>query len=153
MLLVLDVGNTTTVIGIYDGETLVKHWRLMSERHTSDELGIYLLNLLDICGIPRTSIDGAIYSSVVPSLDMALSEGLREYLSVEPVKVTSSLDLGIGIAYSPRHEVGADRLVNSVAGKAKYGAPLIVVDFGTAITLDILNSEGAYLGGTISLGW
>ena len=60
MLLVLDVGNTTTVIGIYDGETLVKHWRLMSERHTSDELGIYLLNLLDICGIPRASIDGAI---------------------------------------------------------------------------------------------
>jgi type III pantothenate kinase len=152
MLLVLDVGNTTTVIGIYDGETLVKHWRLMSERHTSDELGIYLLNLLDICGIPRTSIDGAIYSSVVPSLDMALSEGLREYLSVDPVKVSSSLDLGIDIAYSPRHEVGADRLVNSVAGKARYGAPLIVVDFGTAITLDILNSEGAYLGGTISPG-
>ena len=149
MLLVLDVGNTTTVIGIYDGETLVKHWRLMSERHTSDELGIYLLNLLDICGIPRTSIDGAIYSSVVPSLDMALSEGLREFLSVDPVKVTSSLDLGIDIAYSPRHEVGADRLVNSVAGKARYGAPLIVVDFGTAITLDIL-TQRAYLGGPFS---
>ncbi len=115
MLLVLDVGNTTTVIGIYDGETLVKHWRLMSERHTSDELGIYLLNLLDICGIPRTSIDGAIYSSVVPSLDMALSEGLREYLSVDPVKVSSSLDLGIDIAYSPRHEPTSAREL--VAGR------------------------------------
>jgi len=152
MLLVLDVGNTTTVVGIYRGESLLKHWRLVSERHTSDELGIYLLNLMDISGIPRESIDGAVYSSVVPSLDMPLDEGLREYLGVKPVKVSASLDLGIEIAYSPRHEVGADRLVNSVAGKARYGAPLIVVDFGTAITLDILNSEGAYLGGTISPG-
>lgn len=152
MLLVLDVGNTTTVIGIYQNETLIKHWRLTSERHTSDELGIYLLNLLDICSIPRKSIQGAIFSSVVPSLDMPLSEGLREYLSVEPLKVTPALDLGIDIAYSPKHEVGADRLVNSVAGKIKYGAPLIVVDFGTAITLDIVNGQGAYLGGTISPG-
>jgi type III pantothenate kinase len=152
MLLVLDVGNTTTVIGIYDGENLVKHWRLMSERHTSDELGIYLLNLLSISEIRREDLDGAVYSSVVPSLDTALSEGLREYLDVDPVKVTANLDLGMEIAYSPRHEVGADRLVNSVAGKARFGAPLIVVDFGTAITLDILNADGAYLGGTISPG-
>ena len=152
MLLVLDVGNTTTVIGIFQGETLIKHWRLASERHTSDELGIYLLNLLDICKIPKSSIKGAIYSSVVPSLDMPLSEGLEEYLSVEPLKVTPALDLGIDIAYTPKHEVGADRLVNSVAGKIKYGAPLIVVDFGTAITLDIVDGRGAYLGGTISPG-
>ncbi|HOO86187.1 MAG TPA: type III pantothenate kinase [Synergistales bacterium] len=152
MLLVLDVGNTTTVIGIYEGDTLKKHWRLMSERHTSDELGIYLLNLLSISGISLKALEGAIYSSVVPSLDTALSEGLEEYLGVVPVKVTASLDLGMEIAYSPKHEVGADRLVNSVAGKARFGAPLIVVDFGTAITLDILNKEGAYLGGTISPG-
>lgn len=152
MLLVLDVGNTTTVIGIYDGETLVKHWRLMSKLRTSDELGIYLLNLLEISEIPRKSIQGAIYSSVVPSLDTALSEGIREYLSVDPLKVTTVLDLGIEIAYSPKHEVGADRIVNAAAGKARYGVPLIVVDFGTAITLDILNAEGAYLGGTISPG-
>ena len=152
MLLVLDVGNTTTVLGIYDGETLVKHWRLRSDRRTSDELGVYLLNLLDISGIPRGRIRGAIYSSVAPALDVPLSEGLKNYLSVDPLKVTSSLDLGMEIAYYPRHEVGADRLVNSVAGKAAYGAPLIVADFGTAITLDIINSDGAYLGGTISPG-
>ncbi len=143
MLLVIDVGNTTTVIGIYDGEELRYHWRLISERHTSDELGIYLLNLLSISGTDQREIDGAIFSSVVPSLDSALCEGLENYLGVRPVKVTADLDLGIEIAYSPRHEVGADRLVNSVAGIARYGAPLIVVDFGTAITLDILNAEGA----------
>lgn len=152
MLLVLDVGNTATVIGIYEGAALRKHWRLMSERHTSDELGIYLLNLLSISGIPLKTLDGAIFSSVVPSLDTAISEGLEEYLGVAPVKVTADLDLGMEIAYSPKHEVGADRLVNSVAGKTRFGAPLIVVDFGTAITLDILNKEGAYLGGTISPG-
>ncbi|MGI6782606.1 MAG: type III pantothenate kinase [Aminivibrio sp.] len=152
MLLVLDVGNTTAVIGIFNGENLVKHWRLRSERRTSDELGVYLLNLLDISGIPRGGIRGAIFSSVAPALDVPLAEGLREYLAVEPVKVTAALDLGMEIAYRSRHEVGADRLVNSVAGKARYGAPLIVADFGTAITLDIVNSEGAYLGGTISPG-
>ncbi|MGI6252193.1 MAG: type III pantothenate kinase [Synergistaceae bacterium] len=152
MLLVLDVGNTTTVLGIYDGETLVKHWRLRSQRRTSDELGVYLLNLLDISGISRGKIQGAIYSSVAPALDVPLSEGIKNYLSADPLKVTSSLDLGMEIAYSPRHEVGADRLVNSVAAKATYGAPLIVADFGTAITLDIINSDGAYLGGTISPG-
>ncbi len=152
MLLVLDAGNTTTVIGIYDGNKILKSWRLMSERHTSDELGIYLLNLLIISGIDPKKIDGAIYSSVVPSLDSALEEGLRSYLSVTPLRVTSSLDLGIPIAYSPRHEVGADRLVNAVAGKAAFGAPLIVVDLGTAITLDIVDRQGAYIGGTISPG-
>ena len=152
MLLVLDAGNTTTVIGIFHEKTLVKSWRLMSERHTSDELGIYLLNLLTISGIDPKKIDGAIYSSVVPSLDTALEEGLRSYLSVNPLRVTSSLDLGLPISYSPRHEVGADRLVNAVAGKAAFGAPLIVVDLGTAITLDIVDRQGAYLGGTISPG-
>ena len=152
MLLVLDVGNTTTVIGIYDGENLLKHWRLVSERHTSDELGVYLLNLLHMASLDPRGITGAIYSSVAPALDMPLAEGIREYLAVEPLRVTAALDLGIEIRYSPRHEVGADRLVNSVAGKARYGAPLIVVDFGTAITLDILDGDGAYLGGTISPG-
>ena len=152
MLLVIDVGNTTTVIGIYEGAELKRHWRLMSERHTSDELGIYLLNLLSISGIDAGGIDGAIFSSVVPSLDSALREGLEEYLGVSPVKVTAELDLGLEIAYSPRHEVGADRLVNSVAGRARYGAPLVVVDFGTAITLDILDKDGAYIGGAIAPG-
>ena len=152
MLLVIDVGNTTTVIGIFEGENLKKHWRLMSERHTSDELGIYLLNLLSISGMRAGGLEGAIFSSVVPSLDNALCEGLEEYLGVRPLKVTADIDLGVEIAYSPRHEVGADRLVNSVAGKARYGAPLIVVDFGTAITLDILNEDGAYIGGAIAPG-
>lgn len=151
-LLVLDVGNTTTTVGVYEGEKLVRHWRLVSERRTSDETGVYLLNLLALSGVERRSVSGAVYASVVPSLDMALAEGLKNYLGVDALKVTSALDLGISIAYSPKQEVGADRLVNAVAGKARYGAPLIVVDFGTAITLDILDDSGAYLGGTISPG-
>ncbi len=151
-LLVLDVGNTTTTVGVYEGEKLVRHWRLVSERRTSDETGVYLLNLLALSGVDRRSVSGAVYASVVPSLDMALAEGLKNYLGIDALKVTSALDLGISIAYSPKQEVGADRLVNAVAGKVRYGAPLIVVDFGTAITLDILDDSGAYLGGTISPG-
>ncbi len=151
-LLVLDVGNTTTTVGVYEGTELVQHWRLVSERRTSDETGVYLLNLLAISGVDRKKLTGAIFASVVPSLDIALAEGLANYLGLKALKVTSALDLGVTIAYSPKQEVGADRLVNAVAGKALYGAPLIVVDFGTAITLDIVDRSGAYLGGTISPG-
>ncbi|WP_024821889.1 MULTISPECIES: type III pantothenate kinase [Aminobacterium] len=152
MLLVLDVGNTTTVVGIYKGEELLAHWRLISERHTSDEIGIYLLNLLNIAGIKPENIKGAILSSVVPALDVAIREGIYNYFHLDCVKVSSKLDLGMEVRYGAPLEVGADRLVNAVAGKARYGAPLIVVDFGTAITLDVLSKDGAYLGGTISPG-
>ena len=141
MLLVLDVGNTTTVVGVYSQKTLIVHWRLVSERHTSDELGIYLRNLMQFASIPHEDIHGAILSSVVPSLDCVIQEG-----------VSSTLDLGMEVRYAAPHEVGADRLVNAVAGRDRYGAPLIVIDFGTAITLDIISPDGAYLGGTISPG-
>ncbi len=152
MILTIDVGNTTTVVGLFRGDELVRHWRLVSERKTSDEVGILLLNLLTLSSIPPSEIKGAALSSVVPSLDGIISEAVQNYLSVPCVKVSSDLDLGIEIAYKNRWEVGADRLVNSVAGVHRYGSPLVVVDFGTAITLDVISPEGAYLGGTISPG-
>jgi len=152
LLLVLDVGNTNTVIGIYDEERLLKHWRLMSVIRTADEIGIYLLNLLSLSSISSDRIRGSIMSSVVPPLDTPLREGISSYLGIECLKVSSEMDLGLEVRYASPHEVGADRLVNSVAGVARYGAPLIIVDFGTAITLDIISPDGAYLGGTISPG-
>lgn len=152
MLLVIDVGNTNTSIGIYNGDCLVKHWRLMSEIHTSDEIGIYLLNLLNLSSIEPSMIDGAILSSVVPPLDSAFTEGIRSYIGVKCQKVTCEIDLGIEVKYLVPHEVGADRLVNSVGAVSKYGKPLIIVDFGTAITLDVISPDGEYLGGTISAG-
>lgn len=151
MLLVVDIGNTNTVVGVYDGEQMAGHWRIMSERRTSDELGLMLLNLLGLSGTARV-LDGAVVSSVVPSLDDVWREALERYLSVEPIFVSHKLDLGIGIAYSNPQEVGADRLVNAVAGVALYGKPLALVDLGTAITLDVVDREGKYLGGAIAPG-
>ena len=152
MLLVLDAGNTNTTVGVFDGPDLVRHWRLMSERHTADELGIYLLNLLATAKIPADAIDGAVLASVVPPLDAALIEGLDRYLGVSCLKVTASLDLGITIGYGTPQEVGADRLVDAVAGVARWGSPLIIVDFGTAITLNVIDEGDVYLGGAIAPG-
>jgi len=152
MLLVVDVGNTNTVLGIYQGKTLAHHWRLTSGSRTSDELGLALLNLLAAAGLAREEISGAIVSSVVPPMDLPLKEAMGLYLGREALFVSSALDLGMEIRYKAPHEVGADRLVNAVAGVEVYGAPLILVDFGTAITLDVVSPDRAYLGGTISPG-
>ncbi len=152
MLLVVDIGNTNTVIGIFEGNSLIQHWRLISEKHTADELGIYLLNLLSLSGITTGDITGAAFSSVVPPLDAPWEEGIRRYLSVETLKVTNQTDIGIPILYETPSEVGADRLVNAVAGIHRFGSPLLIVDFGTAITIDAISPEGEYLGGSISPG-
>jgi len=152
MLLVVDVGNTNTVLGIYRGKRLAHHWRLTSGNRTSDELGLALLNLLSAAGLTREDISGAVVSSVVPPMDLPLKEAIGLYLDKEALFVSSSLDLGMEIRYKAPHEVGADRLVNAVAGVEVYGAPLVIVDFGTAITLDVVSPDKAYLGGTISPG-
>lgn len=152
MLFVIDVGNTNTVVGIFDGDLLVNHWRLISKERTADELGVYLLTLLGTAGISPSSIDGAVLSSVVPPVDAAFVQGVRRYFGVECLRVSPAIDLGIEVAYGAPHEVGADRLVNAVAGAARYGTPLVIVDFGTAITVDVVSNEGAYLGGAIAPG-
>lgn len=152
MLLVVDIGNTNTVLGITDGEKLVQRWRLVSERHTSDELAICLFNLLSIAGIRPAEVSGAALCSVVPPLDAPWEECIRRYLSVECLKVTNRSDIGIPVLYENISEVGADRLVNAVAGIELFGSPLLVVDFGTAITVDAISPRGEYLGGAIAPG-
>lgn len=152
MLLVIDVGNTNVVVGIYSGNTLVRHWRLTSQKRTVDEVGLMLAGLLDSSGIERGEIRAAVYASVVPSLDDAFLEAVREYVGTSCLKVGSDIDLGVEIKTLNPSEVGADRLLNASAAKEKYGSPLIVVDLGTAITLDVVSLEGAYLGGAIAPG-
>jgi type III pantothenate kinase len=152
LLLVIDVGNSNTVLGIYKGSKLICHWRLISKGRTADELGVYLINLLATVSIKPDDIKGAILASVVPPLDGVTREGVKNYLGIDCISVSCNLDLGIKIGYANPFEVGADRLVNAVAGIKKYGVPLIIVDFGTAITLDVISPGGVYLGGSIAPG-
>jgi type III pantothenate kinase len=152
MLLVMDAGNTTTVVGVFDGEKLISHWRLSSILHTSDEFGIYLLTLLSTVPVKPEEIDSAILSSVVPPLDSPIREAIKVYFGADCLKVDAFIDTGMEIRYAAPQEVGADRIVNAVAGRHKYGAPVIVADYGTAITLDVVSPDGAYLGGVIAPG-
>ena len=152
MLLVFDIGNTNTVMGIYKGEELINKWRLTSKKQASDEVGFMVLGLLAASGISKGDIDGAIFGSVVPSLDEMFREGVRKYLGLECIRVSTKLDTGLEIKMKNPTGLGADRLLNAVAGIEKYGKPLIVVDLGTTITLDVVSREGAYLGGVIAPG-
>ena len=152
MLLVFDIGNTNTVMGIYKGEELINKWRLTSKKQTSDEVGFMVLGLLAASGISKGDIDGAIFGSVVPSLDEMFREGVRKYLGLECIRDSTKLDTGLEIKMKNPTWLGADRLLNAVAGIEKYGKPLIVVDLGTTITLDVVSREGAYLGGVIAPG-
>ncbi|MCL2010495.1 MAG: type III pantothenate kinase [Synergistaceae bacterium] len=154
MLLVIDAGNTTIIVGLFDGDELVGNWRLSSRVSTSDEFGVCLLTLFSTIRAPIAPprIDGAILASVVPPLDLPIREAVKNYLGVDCMRVDSLLDLGMEIRYGAPLEVGADRLVNAVGGRHKYGAPLIIVDYGTAITLDVVSEDGAYLGGVIAPG-
>jgi len=152
MILVIDAGNTTTVVGIFEGDNLLAHWRLSSILHTVDELGIYLLNLLATKNFKPSDIKGAAFASVVPFLDFSMTEAIKNYFGVTPLQVNAKTKTGMKILVKNPNEVGADRIVNAVAGREKYGAPLIVVDYGTAITFDAVSPSGDYLGGPIAPG-
>jgi type III pantothenate kinase len=152
MLLVMDVGNTTTVVGVFDGEKLIGHWRLSSILHTSDEFGVTLLALLSVVSVKPADIGDAVLASVVPPLDAPIREAIRVYFGVDCLSIDAFTDTGMEVRYGAPSEVGADRIVNAVAGRHKYGAPLIVADYGTAITLDVVSPDGAYLGGVIAPG-
>jgi type III pantothenate kinase len=153
MLLAIDIGNTTIALGVYDGKKLVREWRIRSERDkTTDEYGILLLDLLRLAGLEPDAIGAVIISSVVPPLTpvfQALSQRLfdRKTLVVGP-----GLKTGMPILYENPAEVGADRVVASVAAFEKYGGPCIIVDFGTATTFDSVTARGEYLGGAIAPG-
>jgi type III pantothenate kinase len=152
MLLVLDVGNTNTTLGVYDGAKLTHSWRLTSERHrTVDEYGIMCRSLLELAGLDPSSIDAIAISSVVPPLDFILHKMAEVYFQIKPLFVSAE-NAGIRVLYDDPREVGADRIVNAVAALAKYGTPSIVVDFGTATTFDVISREGDYLGGIIYPG-
>ena len=152
MLLVLDIGNTTTVAGIFDEKNLIAHWRISTTSRTGDELGLMLINLLMATGINSNEIKGAAFSSVVPSVDFFVHEAIKKYFHVEALQVTSKENLDMKILVKNPAEVGADRIVNAFAGREKYGSPLIVADYGTAITFDVVSPEGDYLGGAIAPG-
>lgn len=153
MILVIDVGNTNIVLGIYKGKELLHHWRLSTNRSaTVDEYGINIHNLFHYAGVKLEQMDGVIISSVVPPLMRTLEQLCLKYLRKTPLVVGPGVKTGLNIRYENPREVGADRIVNSVAGIVKYGSPLIVVDFGTATTFDYIDEGGNYLGGAIVPG-
>lgn len=152
MLLAIDLGNTNTVFGVYDGDKLVVHWRLSTQKgRTVDEYGILLRNLFALENIGPREIQNVIVASVVPPLDAILNEMISTYFATDAVFVTHE-NAGIPILYQDPREVGADRIVNAVATVHKYGKPAIVVDFGTATTFDAITPAGEYLGGVIAPG-
>jgi len=152
VLLAIDLGNTNTVFGVYEGDQLVMHWRLSTQKdRTVDEYGILLRNLFSLERIEAKRIRRVVIASVVPPLDPVLNEMASAYFAVKPMFVTHE-NAGIPILYDDPREVGADRIVNAVAVLHKYGKPAIVVDFGTATTFDAITAAGEYRGGVIAPG-
>lgn len=153
MLLVIDVGNTNTSLGVFNGETLIAHWRLTTARaRTEDEWGVHVRNLFALAALDFKAIDAIAIASVVPPLNFTLKRMAETYFHLTPLFVDDAIDTGVAILYEPSSDVGADRIVDAVAAIHKYGAPCIVVDFGTATTFDAINSKGEYLGGVITPG-
>lgn len=154
MILVVDVGNTNIVLGLYEGSNLLHHWRLSTNRSsTVDEYGVLMMNLFQLAGVRREEFDGVIVSCVVPPLMSMLEQLFAKYVPGSKVLVVGpGIKTGLNIRYENPREVGADRIVNAVAGIERYGAPLVIVDFGTATTFDYIDESGAYLGGAIVPG-
>jgi type III pantothenate kinase len=165
MLLVLDVGNTNTVLGVFaraaggdpgDGpryERLLANWRVATvQRSTVDEYGVLFRNLFSMAGLEATGIHGIVISSVVPPLDPVLRQVCERYFNLKPLFIEPGVKTGMPVHYDNPAEVGADRIVNGVAAFEKYGGPCVVVDFGTATTFDCVSGKGEYLGGVICPG-
>ena len=153
MLLVIDVGNSNIVIGIYRDETLVKDWRISTDKSkTTDEYGIIVHDLFRLASIDFTAVKGLIISSVVPTLTGVLEKLSISYFGLKPYVVGPGMKTGMPIHYDNPKEVGADRIVNAIAGYEKYKTSLIIVDFGTATTFDYVNRKGEYCGGAIAPG-
>jgi type III pantothenate kinase len=157
MLLAIDVGNTNIVLGVFDGDALVHSWRLQTVRErTSDELGLLVDGLFAHARLDRQNIDGVVLGSVVPPLTGTIRSMVERYFSLTAVTVEPGVNTGMPILYETPSEVGADRIVNAIAAQEKYahgsGRPIVVVDFGTATTLDAISARGEYLGGAICPG-
>jgi len=153
VILVLDVGNTNTVIGVYEQDELKFHWRIETSRNkTEDEFGMIFKSLFEHVGLSFSDIDGIIISSVVPPIMFSLERMCQKYFDVKPLIVGPGIKTGLNIKYENPREVGADRIVNAVAGIHLYGSPLIIVDFGTATTYCYINENNQYMGGAIAPG-
>jgi type III pantothenate kinase len=153
MLLVVDCGNTNVVFAARDGATWCGSWRIRTDaQRTSDEYAVWLLALLAHAGIKADQVSAAVIGTVVPAALYHLRRLCRDYFNVEPLIARAPLDWGFDIRVDNPAEVGADRLANSLAGHQRFGGPLIVVDFGTATTFDVVDKDGAYLGGVICPG-
>jgi len=153
MDLMIDIGNTQTVLGIFDNKQLLRNWRVTSQlARTEDEIWVVIDSLFHGEKLDVDHIKGVCISSVVPELSTIYKRMIEKYLSLKPMFISPDLNLGLKILYQDPHSVGSDRICNAVAGKRKYGSPLIVLDFGTATTFDCINENGDYLGGVICPG-
>jgi type III pantothenate kinase len=153
MLFVIDVGNTNTVLGVYQEDELIHHWRIETNRYkTEDEYGMVIGSLLQYADIKFEEFHAVIISSVVPPIMFALERMATKYFKQKPLIVGPGIKTGLNIKYDNPKEVGADRIVNAVAGIAQYGSPLIIVDFGTATTYCYIDENKNYIGGAIAPG-
>jgi type III pantothenate kinase len=148
VLLAIDVGNTSTVFGVFDGAELSDHWRIATERHKSgDELGALYRSFLDLA-----LIDGIALSSTVPQLSRSYHEFAQRYASAQLLELGPGVKTGIPVRYDDPREVGPDRIANAVAAAERYGAPCIVVDFGTSTNFDVVSADSEYIGGVLAPG-
>jgi len=154
MLLAIDSGNTNIVFAIYDGDERRGEWRSSSDaKRTADEYGVWLSQLMAIGGLRTRDVDAAIIANVVPETMFSLKTLCRKYFTCDPLIVGEpGVELGIDILVDAPDEVGADRLVNAVAAHHRFGGPLIIIDFGTATTFDVVDEDGNYFGGVIAPG-
>ncbi|MCX7747349.1 MAG: type III pantothenate kinase [Clostridia bacterium] len=153
MILVMDVGNTNIVLGVYEGKKLLAHWRMGTDKDkTSDEFGMFMISLFNHEKLNVKMVEAVIIASVVPPIMYSIEHAIKKYFKVDPITVGPGVKTGINIKYENPREVGADRIVNAVAAYEIYGGPLIIVDFGTATTFCAISSKGEYLGGVICPG-
>ena len=153
MLLTLDIGNTNIKTAVFEGDRLIKYWRLSTNiTNTSDEYGITIINLFRHEGLDPKAVDGVIISSVVPTINFTIEHMCQNYFGIAPMFVVPGIKTGINIRYENPRELGSDRIANAVAAYEIYGGPCIFIDFGTATTFGVIDEKGAFLGGCICPG-
>lgn len=153
MLLAIDAGNTNTTLAVFEGEKLLAHWRLTTDvSRTADDYGVQTRSLFQLEDLDLNDLKAIVIASVVPALNLTLTRMAEVYFKLTPFFVDHNARTGLTIRYDPPSDLGADRIVDAVAAVAKYGAPCIVVDFGTATTFNVIDAAGEFIGGAISPG-
>jgi type III pantothenate kinase len=153
MLLAIDIGNTNIVLGLYQGKKLITHWRLATQaERTADEYGVIIAQLIDYAGYRCNQISAIAVSCVVPPMLTTAQELAQKFFKIEPLIVGPGIKTGMPILYESPKDVGADRIVNGIAAYEKYHDTCIIVDFGTATTIDLISKRGEYVGGAIAPG-